>query len=421
MSRPLRILLGTLALLPLLACAGSGQLPTAMQPRWACPSSTPLPWGEAGPVKAYLEGAPDPTTGIPARTPIYWQQWEQEYPTPGLAVYPSPTPYGYSGTTFALGQRVELVSGLHVQVDAAGGEAAQLPGAPQQVYRLVLTWHNATGAPLPVDYAQQLTLGAVVETGGAERADGWRTTTAARDLAALPPLPTAIPPGVSAVTVPVVAPPGRVKTVALALPVGRLPGPSSTPSPAATTPTPNTELRPAVTGMLTVQWTDTALRYFGAPPCPDAGALTPWGDRPQALAPASAPPGVGRLVQLLLAQVGKRYVWGATGPEQFDCSGLVVWAYRQIGITDLPRTTYTQFPALRPVGREQLLPGDLVYFAIQEPGRVDHVGVLVGDTDGDGSMDMIHAASPALGVRLERNVFGSRSFTTHMVGYRTLR
>jgi cell wall-associated NlpC family hydrolase len=133
------------------------------------------------------------------------------------------------------------------------------------------------------------------------------------------------------------------------------------------------------------------------------------------------PPGADRLVQLLLAQVGKRYVWGGNGPDAFDCSGLVVWSYAQIGIGGLPRTTSAQFPVFRAVEPAQALAGDLVYFDIERTGGVDHVGVLVGDLNGDGRMDMVHAASPGLGVRAVYDVFGSSFYAPRIVGLRSLR
>lgn len=65
-------------------------------------------------------------------------------------------------------------------------------------------------------------------------------------------------------------------------------------------------------------------------------------------------------IQFALAQVGKPYKWGATGPDSYDCSGLAMAAYRAAGI-DITRTTYTQ--ALKGTGVSQaaLMPGDLVF------------------------------------------------------------
>ncbi|MFE3514877.1 NlpC/P60 family protein [Streptomyces sp. NPDC059166] len=86
--------------------------------------------------------------------------------------------------------------------------------------------------------------------------------------------------------------------------------------------------------------------------------------------------------------LGKPYVWGATGPSSFDCSGLTQAAWRAAGVS-LPRTTYTQINAGRRVSRSELAPGDLVFFY---PG-VTHVGLYVGNGQ------MIHAPRPGAPVR----------------------
>ncbi|MFF8591311.1 NlpC/P60 family protein [Streptomyces sp. NPDC015220] len=88
-------------------------------------------------------------------------------------------------------------------------------------------------------------------------------------------------------------------------------------------------------------------------------------------------------------KLGSPYVWGATGPDAFDCSGLAQAAYRAAGIS-LPRTTYAQINAGRRVARDELLPGDLVFFY----SGVSHVGIYVGGGH------MIHAPNPSAPVRV---------------------
>ncbi|MFI2643116.1 NlpC/P60 family protein [Streptomyces sp. NPDC018610] len=88
-------------------------------------------------------------------------------------------------------------------------------------------------------------------------------------------------------------------------------------------------------------------------------------------------------------KLGSPYVWGATGPDAFDCSGLAQAAYRAAGVS-LPRTTYAQINAGHRVARSELLPGDLVFFY----SGVSHVGIYVGDGR------MIHAPNPSAPVRL---------------------
>ncbi|NYI97834.1 cell wall-associated NlpC family hydrolase [Streptomonospora nanhaiensis] len=87
------------------------------------------------------------------------------------------------------------------------------------------------------------------------------------------------------------------------------------------------------------------------------------------------------VVDWALDQRGKPYLWGGTGPNAFDCSGLVMRAYESIGVS-IPRVSQDQwsFGPRVPEGREQ--PGDLVFFDVQRPGEPPgpgHVGMVVGD------------------------------------------
>jgi cell wall-associated NlpC family hydrolase len=76
-------------------------------------------------------------------------------------------------------------------------------------------------------------------------------------------------------------------------------------------------------------------------------------------------------------QIGKPYAFGGSGPERFDCSGLVQWVYRQLGVS-LPRVSRTQAGVGRQVGDREAQPGDLLFFALKG-GRVDHVGIYIGN------------------------------------------
>lgn len=87
------------------------------------------------------------------------------------------------------------------------------------------------------------------------------------------------------------------------------------------------------------------------------------------------PPPSGRAaaaVRAALSKLGRPYVWGATGPNQFDCSGLVQWAYHQAGIP-LHRTTYDQIHDGIAVPRSQIQPGDLVF------PHTGHVQMAIGN------------------------------------------
>jgi peptidoglycan DL-endopeptidase CwlO len=79
------------------------------------------------------------------------------------------------------------------------------------------------------------------------------------------------------------------------------------------------------------------------------------------------------------AQIGKPYLWGGTGPDAYDCSGLVMMAYRSVGV-DMPRTSQLQWLWGPRVSPSQVQPGDLVFFAgsdgtVTAPG---HVGMVIG-------------------------------------------
>ncbi|RSS60618.1 NlpC/P60 family protein [Streptomyces sp. WAC07061] len=112
-------------------------------------------------------------------------------------------------------------------------------------------------------------------------------------------------------------------------------------------------------------------------------------------APHTPPPAAAgssraaRAVAFAYGAIGRPYVWGATGPGSYDCSGLTQAAWRAAGVS-LPRTTYTQINAGRRVSRDQLAPGDLVFFY----SGVTHVGMYVGNGQ------MIHAPRPGSTVRL---------------------
>lgn len=90
------------------------------------------------------------------------------------------------------------------------------------------------------------------------------------------------------------------------------------------------------------------------------------------------------------AQMGKPYVWGATGPGSYDCSGLTQAAWKAAGI-DLPRTTWDQVEAGTRVSIDDAVPGDLVFFY----DDISHVGLYIGNGE------MIHAPKPGASVRVE--------------------
>ncbi|MFG3001179.1 NlpC/P60 family protein [Streptomyces sp. NPDC048340] len=117
------------------------------------------------------------------------------------------------------------------------------------------------------------------------------------------------------------------------------------------------------------------------------------GSAPTAAQHAAPAPSDGsraaRAVAFAYGAIGKPYVWGATGPGSFDCSGLTQAAWRAAGVS-LPRTTYTQINTGQRVPRDRLAPGDLVFFY----SGVTHVGLYIGNGQ------MIHAPRPGSTVRV---------------------
>ncbi|SEF12917.1 NlpC/P60 family protein [Streptomyces sp. 3213] len=91
-----------------------------------------------------------------------------------------------------------------------------------------------------------------------------------------------------------------------------------------------------------------------------------------------------------LTRLGDQYVWGATGPDKFDCSGLVKWTLESLGYTNVPRVTGTQqaWKLLTTVPNSAMAAGDLVFW----PG---HVAIAINSTQ------VVHAPNSRSVVRIE--------------------
>jgi peptidoglycan DL-endopeptidase LytE len=101
--------------------------------------------------------------------------------------------------------------------------------------------------------------------------------------------------------------------------------------------------------------------------------------------------GSSSVVQAAYRNLGARYVWGASRPGAFDCSGFTMYVMRQVGVS-LPHSSSAQFRMGRSVSRSNLQAGDLVFFSLGTRGVVGHVGVYIGNGR------MIHASTPSTGV-----------------------
>ena len=110
-----------------------------------------------------------------------------------------------------------------------------------------------------------------------------------------------------------------------------------------------------------------------------------------------------KLVNLAKSKLGCRYVWGATGPNQFDCSGLTSWCYKQVGIS-IPRTSLAQSKGGKAVSKSNLQPGDLLFWKTTS-AEVGHVGMYVGNGQ------FIHATNKSKPVKydsLSNSYYSSR-------------
>lgn len=90
-------------------------------------------------------------------------------------------------------------------------------------------------------------------------------------------------------------------------------------------------------------------------------------------------PEAQQAVDMALDQLGNPYLWGATGPDAFDCSGLVQFSYAYAGVT-LPRVSRDQWGAGEQVPLTELVPGDLLFWAsdVSDPTTIHHMGMYIG-------------------------------------------
>ncbi|MGW8380710.1 NlpC/P60 family protein [Streptomyces sp. ODS28] len=122
----------------------------------------------------------------------------------------------------------------------------------------------------------------------------------------------------------------------------------------------------------------------------DAGSGSGAGSQEGSGGGSSASSKAEKVIAFAKQQLGKPYVWGATGPSSYDCSGLTQDAWKSAGIS-LPRTTWDQVKIGTKVSKSQLQPGDLVFFY----DDISHVGIYAGGGQ------MIHAPKPGANVRYE--------------------
>jgi cell wall-associated NlpC family hydrolase len=115
------------------------------------------------------------------------------------------------------------------------------------------------------------------------------------------------------------------------------------------------------------------------------------------------------LIRAAAGQIGTPYRYGGNNRRGFDCSGLVQYAHRQIGI-DVPRTTRQQWSQAQQPERRHLIPGDLVFFAL-DGNKSRHVGIY------EGGGVFIHA--PSSGKRVSRASLDNPFWRQRLLGART--
>jgi len=393
-------------------------------PRWACPTPTPKPYDQAGPVKGHQDGAPDPTTGIPNHEPIYYQQWEQEDFDANGAPFPAPTPYTKTGGTFYIGQLVNLTPQLDVRATV---QRTTIVSGSLRLYEAKLEWKNRA-TPFAFSLARQLVISAIQRPDGARvGGNGWSWS---RDAAAQAGrtgdavvLRAAVPVGTSEVIAPIFAPDGEVQTLDLRL---DLPGATGD----------------VETGGLRVQW----LRAR-EPHCGQDG--TEAASYSQSSPPVQGAPPLANasdVVSFAHQQVNRPYCWGGKGnsacagnprisasaggpyadrcPDRqglpcWDCSGLMWGAYNAVGVS-IGQGTANQknYPAVWRAGdtiapADVAQPGDLLLFTDanangRPAGSITHVGMYAGNGL------LIHAANYPDGVIETPNIFSSQYYASRL-------
>ena len=119
---------------------------------------------------------------------------------------------------------------------------------------------------------------------------------------------------------------------------------------------------------------------------------------------------VQAVIDLAHKQLGKPYVWGAEGPNSFDCSGLIYYVYKNAAGITLPRTSSAQYSAGVAVSRSNLKAGDLIFSSTDGTGNITHVAIYVGDGQ------MIHA--PRTGKNVEKVSINKSYWNKAYVGAR---
>ncbi|HEX2916240.1 MAG TPA: NlpC/P60 family protein [Chloroflexia bacterium] len=118
-----------------------------------------------------------------------------------------------------------------------------------------------------------------------------------------------------------------------------------------------------------------------------------------------------KLLDTAKSKLGAAYIWGASGPDNFDCSGLTMWAHAQLGVA-IPRNSEAQYFAAVPVSDNQVMPGDMFFLEQTYPDpniRITHVGFYLG-----GGL-VLHAPEEGAVVKIE--TVDNSFFRQHWYGF----
>ena len=94
-----------------------------------------------------------------------------------------------------------------------------------------------------------------------------------------------------------------------------------------------------------------------------------------------------KIIEFAQKKLGAPYVWGATGPNSFDCSGFIGYVFKSVANLNLPRVSSAQATFKPKISSSNMTKGDLVFFETTGGGRISHVGIYMGNRQ------VIHASS----------------------------
>lgn len=119
-----------------------------------------------------------------------------------------------------------------------------------------------------------------------------------------------------------------------------------------------------------------------------------------------------KLILAARSRLGVRYVWGGSSDSGYDCSGFVMAMYEKLGV-ELPHSSAEQFKLGRPVSKDELMIGDLVFFTTYRPGP-SHVGIYIGERK------FIHASSSRRGRGVKISSLDESYYAKRYIGARRI-